>query len=78
MDGSDSHVNFIRKKCTFPEVVSSEKRHVTKNLGLPQLVKIFRSQTPAHCERDYSKHDSELFIKSVSFKVFWGLTSPMA
>ena len=59
-------------------MVSSEKSHVTKHLGLPQLVKIFRSQTPAHCERDYSKHDSELFIKSVSFKVFWGLTSPMA
>ena len=30
-DGSGLHVNFIRDWCTFPEVVSSEKWHVTKN-----------------------------------------------
>ena len=30
-DGSGLRVNFIRDWCTFPEVVSSEKWHVTKN-----------------------------------------------
>ena len=28
-DGSGSHVNFIQKQCTFPEVVSPEKWYVT-------------------------------------------------
>ena len=28
-DGSASHVNFIQKQCTFPEVVSLEKWYVT-------------------------------------------------
>ena len=28
-DGSGSHVNFIQKLCTFPEVVSPEKWYVT-------------------------------------------------
>ena len=33
-DGSSSHVIFFRDRCAFSEVVSCEKWHVTKNLGL--------------------------------------------
>ena len=32
--------------------------------------KKFSFQSPAHCDRDYSKHVRELFIRSVSIKVF--------
>ena len=32
-DGSSSHVIFFRDRCTFSEVVSCEKSHMTKNLG---------------------------------------------
>ena len=34
-DGSGSHVIFFRDRCTFPEVVSSAKWHVTKKLSSP-------------------------------------------
>ena len=64
-DGSGLRVNFIRDWCTFPEVVSSEKWHVTKNFKFAVLVKLFCSLTADHCEQDYCKHDNELYISSV-------------
>ena len=39
-DGSGLRVNFIRDWCTFPEVVSSEKWHVTKNFKFAVTGKI--------------------------------------
>ena len=39
-DGSGLHVNFIRDWCTFPEVASSEKWHVTKNFKFAVTGKI--------------------------------------
>ena len=64
-NGSGLRVNSIRDWCTFPEVVSSEKWHVTKNFEFAVTGKIILIPTADHCEQDYCKHDNELYISSV-------------
>ena len=52
-DGSGSHVNFIQKQCTFPEVVSPEKWYVTNikpcmGLVIPQRTYPHRPNIYSH------------------------------
>ena len=50
-DGSGSHVNFIQKQCTSPEVVSPEKWYVVL-LSSDQLVMTISSSTVTDVSRN--------------------------
>ena len=50
-DRSGSHVNFIRDWCTFPDAVSSEKWHVTKNFKFTVTGKTILFPTADHASK---------------------------